>query len=128
MNMPSRRAVVRTLRQSGFMLDQLCTVELVVCKGKPYREQRLMPLLESMRQDCHFGARSLQRTPGVAVTVILTLMLGIGANTVLFSVIFAVLFRPLPYQDADQLVWIGESGNSKRAGYELVLISDIEDW
>jgi len=85
-------------------------------------------MLESILQDLRFALRSLRHTPGVTLTVLVTLMLGIGANTILFSVVYEVLLRPLPYPDPGNLVWIGESGNSKRAGYDLVLTSDIADW
>ena len=87
-----------------------------------------MALLESIWQDFRFGARSLVRTPVVTLSIVTTLMLGIGANAVLFSIVYTVLFKPFAYRDPEQLLWIGESGNSKRAGYELVLTADIADW
>ncbi len=59
--------------------------------------------------DLRYAARSLTRAPGFALTVILTLGLGIGANTAIFSVVRGVLLRPLPHRDGDRLVYIRHS-------------------
>jgi predicted permease len=61
---------------------------------------------DRLRQDVRFGVRMATRTPGVSLAIMLTLGLGIGATTATFSVVDAVLLRPLPYQDADDLVAI----------------------
>jgi putative ABC transport system permease protein len=60
--------------------------------------------MEDWWRDLSYGARMLARAPGFAVVAILTLALGIGANTAIFSVINAILLRPLPYQAAERLV------------------------
>jgi putative ABC transport system permease protein len=57
-----------------------------------------------LKTDAGYGVRQLRRNPGFAVTAILTLAIGIGANTAIFSVVNAVLLRPLPFADADRLV------------------------
>ena len=61
---------------------------------------------ETLIQDLRFGARALRRNPGFATIAILTLALGIGANAAIFSVVSAVLLRPLPWTDADRAVMI----------------------
>ncbi len=58
--------------------------------------------------DLHFGGRLLLRNPGVALVGILTLALGIGANTAIFSLLHAVLLRPLPYRDPGRLAWASQ--------------------
>ena len=64
----------------------------------------LLPMLTgNLSQDVRYGARLLARSPGFTATIVLTLALGIGANTAIFSVVDALLFKPLPYPHADRL-------------------------
>src|SRR6266545_5920607 len=65
--------------------------------------------MESFMQDLRFGARMLLKTPGITLAAALSLALGIGANTVIFSVVNAVMLRPLPYLEPDRLVQVWET-------------------
>jgi predicted permease len=71
-----------------------------------HRDARAFAWIDDARRDIAHGLRSLRRTPGFTVVAVLTLALGIGANTAIFSVISGVLLRPLPYRDADRLVQV----------------------
>jgi len=66
--------------------------------------QRLGNWVHSVLCDCRFALRQLRKNPGFTSVTLLTIALGIGANTAIFSVIDAVLLRPLPFHDADRLV------------------------
>src|SRR3984885_7534088 len=68
------------------------------------REAWRAPVVESLGSDLKIVFRRLRKSPGFAATVILTLAIGIGANTAVFSVVNSVLFKPLPYPDSEQLV------------------------
>jgi len=75
-----------------------------------YREQRGLPMLEEMKRDVRFGFRQLQRSPGFAITAILTLALGVGANTAIFTLIDSIILRPLPFPHQDRLVTLSADG------------------
>jgi hypothetical protein len=82
--------------------------------------------LERLLQDLRFGFRMMAKSPGFAVVAILTLALGIGANTALFSVVNGVLFNPLPYPEPEQLVTLHESKPNFEAG--SISFPNFRDW
>lgn len=95
-----------------------------------YREQRGLPLFETLFQDIHFGSRNLIRRPGFSIMAILTLALGIGVNTSIFSVVHGVLLSPLPFKDPDGLVslWERNLSNDFPTPYNVVSGGIFDDW
>ena len=89
---------------------------------------RRLRMWESLVQDVAFGARMLRRQPGFTAVAVLALALGIGANTAIFSVVDAVLWRPLPFPRADQLVAIGEERVRDGQLMGSVAPADFVDW
>ena len=84
--------------------------------------------MDKFVQDLRFAVRSLVRRPGFSVTAVVTLALGIGATTAIFSVVNAVLMRPLPFPEPDRIVAIANFWTRTGARGATVSAPDFHDW
>ena len=91
-----------------------------------YRDRRGIPMLETLWQDVRFGARMLRKAPAFALVAIITLALGIGASSAVFSVVDRILFRSLPYPQDDRLVSFGLK--APLDANEFMLAMDYVEW
>ncbi len=81
---------------------------------------------ERLAQDVRYAVRGLRRNPVFTAVAVLTLALGIGMNTAVFSVVNAALIKPLPYPDSERIVWLANS--DRRVHREVASAPDFADW
>ncbi len=95
------------------------------------RDMRRVNYIDDLLRDVRYAARNLRRSPGFATLAVLIMALGIGANTAVFSVVNAVLLKPLSYQDPDRIVTLSDSWRTGEAPTDLskqVSILNFQDW
>jgi hypothetical protein len=80
--------------------------------------------MKALGNDIHYGIRSLLKRPVFTVMAVVTLALGIGASTAIFSVMHTVLIRPLPYENSDRLVWL--SNRNSTLSVSATFLNDAE--
>jgi predicted permease len=92
------------------------------------RALQTFPSIESLRQDVRYALRTLRRNPGFSILAVLVLSLGIGANTAVFTVVDAVLFKPLAFADPDRIVSFTSAWPTKGTRASVVSLPDVMDW
>ena len=92
------------------------------------RDRRGIPWVESIAADLQYAFRTLRRSPVYALVVVLTLALGIGANTAIFSVVRGVLLKPLPHRDGNKLVYLRHSRDGADGGNLNFSVPEVRDY
>jgi len=91
------------------------------------REQRGLPWIESLVADIRYAVHALRHTPAFTAVVVITLALGIGANTAIFSVVRGVLLKPLPHRDGDRLLYLRQSIDGPGGSNILFSVPEVRD-
>src|SRR6201998_3087195 len=92
------------------------------------RDTRRVNWIQDLIQDLCFGLRMLRKNPGFTTVAVMTLALGIGANTAIFSVVNGMLLRPLPYKDSDRLVQLIGHDQKRGVYFDWVSFPNFHDW
>ena len=92
------------------------------------RDARSIRWLDELRQDTRYAVRTLRRSPGFTSVAVLTLALGIGANTVMFGIVDATMLRRLPFPEPDRLVMLWQASAEDRSSFNIVSMPNYRDW
>ena len=120
----ARRAALEAFGDREAIEDEVRSI-----RESTVRERQYHDWLDELRQDVIVGLRGLTRSPGFTIVALLTLAIGIGANTAIFSVLRSVVLRPLPYTNPDQLVQVWSDYRARgRETPEWLTPPDFADW
>lgn len=119
----ARAAAVRRFGDVGGVTRTLTSIS-----AHRARRMRLTERFGTLRQDLRIAIRQLARTPVLTCAAIVTMALGIGANSAIFSVIYSVLVRPLPFKDADRLLVLRERNGANDMQGMFVTVGNYTTW
>jgi predicted permease len=120
----ARRAALDAFGDRGAVADEVTDI-----RQSTVRERHRRDWLDELRMDLLVGLRILRRSPSFTIIALLTLAIGIGANTAIFGVLRSVLLRPLPYPESEQLVQVWSDHRAiGRAQPEWLTPPDFADW
>ena len=122
------RAALAELSQSEALQRELRRVERCVSSEPIVLGARRKNMMENLWQDLRYSLRLLLRKPGFTAMIVLTLALGIGANTAIFSVVNGVLLRPLPYLDPHRIMTLWQTNAKRGVMREQVSPANFMDW
>ena len=124
----SQRAALEELRDSNLLARELQRIEHQITQEPVVLGARRRLMTADLWQDLRYAVRMLQNNPSFTAIALLTLALGIGANTAIFSVIDGVLIRPLPYGNPDRLVVVWETNQRRGTSKMVVAPPNLFDW
>ncbi|MGH9755941.1 MAG: permease prefix domain 1-containing protein, partial [Blastocatellia bacterium] len=123
------RAALAELRDSELLAKELQQVERAVSQEPiVLGANRRNNMIAGLWQDLRYGARMLAKAPGFTLLAVVTLALGIGANTAVFSVVNAVLLRPLAYREPERLVALWGANPERKVLNRPLSTPDFDDW